>query len=377
MTIVRRPLGILLVTLSAAGCSPAPPLASAPILPPLDVPVAHDPEPSAPVAQVDAGVQPQPPASGPSAMEAALKEWSRKSQCTEFDYFPNGGIQSFWCHRPRRITIANIRELAGVDIFTKGPHSADAVKLDDANDFGHYNAAFVQWLVEKGAPSERGSAAQKATQASYDAHLKPLAEIFWKTYAKAQADQACFTREKAAYADLIAKKKLPKDYYERWFFFMNPYFCDKAPKPQSFFFDNAFDAGVDGNVTKSVIGFWLRRSMDGTIDRFAEGLKKLLAAYEPELMTAPHKLPDPVALTRALDAGVRAVAACKDANAKAATAAVAITISTDGQLSARLMAARAQATPAQATCIEQKFSAQQAAPFDGESLMFNRHVALK
>jgi hypothetical protein len=378
MTIVRRGLGILLLAVSGSGCSPAPSIAPAPILPPVDVPVERqEPPPSAPIAAGDAGAAPAVPPSAPSVMETALKEWSRKTQCQEFDYYPNGGIQSFWCHRPGRVTLANIRELAGVDIFAKGPHSADAVKLDDASEFGHYNAAFVRWVIEKAGPSERGSAAQKATQPSYDAHLKPLAEIFWKTYAKAQADEPCFTREKAAYGDLIAKKKLPKDYYERWFFFMNPYFCDKGTKAQNFFYDNGFDAGVDGNVTKSVIGFWLRRAMDGTKDSFVEGLKKLLAAYEPELMTAPARFADPAALTRTLDAGVKAVAACKDAKAKAATAAVAITISGDGHLSARLMAARAQATPTQATCIEQKFSSQQMTPFDGESLVFNRTIALK
>ena len=159
---------------------------------------------------------------------------------------------------------------------------------------------------------------------------------------------------------------------------MNPYFCDKGPqKTFNFYTDNAFDAGVDGNVTKTVIGFWLRRSLDGTMDAFAEGLKKLLASYEPELMAAPARLADPVALTRAVDAAVRSTAACKDPKAKAAAAAVAIVISAEGQLSARLLASRAQATPAQSTCIEQKVASQQVPPFDGESLMFNRSIALK
>ena len=378
--IVRRDLGLvgLGVLALAYGCSPAPPPVTSPILAPVDVPVpmAREPLPEpAPVAKVDASVAPPP--APPPPFEAALKEWTRKTQCSEFDYHPNGGLQSFWCHRPGRVTLASVRELAGVDLFATGPHSADALKLDAASDFGHYSPAFVRWLVDKVSPSERGSVAQKATQPMYDAHMRPLAEIFWKTYAKAQADQACFKREKATYADLIAKKKLPKDYYERWFYFMNPYFCDTAPKAASFYHDNAFDAGVEGNVTKTVVGFWLRRSMDGTMETFVEGLKKLIAAYEPELMTAPARAPDPAALTRVLAAAVNGVAACRDPQAKGATASVAITISSDGHLSARLMAARAQATPTQATCIENRFSAQQAPPFDGESLLFNRTIVLK
>jgi hypothetical protein len=381
MMTARRRVGLLAaVGLVGAACSPAPPpVQPAPILAPIEPPAARDSEPaSAPVAATDAGPAPAR-APLPSPTEAALKEWSRKSQCQDFDYYPNGGIQSFWCHRPARVTIASIRALAGVDIFTKGPHTADTLALDAASDFGHYNPEFVTWLVEHAGPSTRGSAAQKATQASYDAHLKPLAEIFWKTYAKAQADQACFTREKTAYADLIAKKKLPKDYYERWFYFMNPYFCDKGPqKTFNFYSDNGFDAGVDGNVAKTVIGFWLRRSMDGTMDEFAEGLKSLLAAYQPELTAAPAKLADPVALTRVLDAGVRAAAACKDPAAKKPSSSVTITVSGDGTVSARLMAPRGQASSAQQTCIESKIAApQMTPPFDGPALIFNRTIALK
>lgn len=311
-------------------------------------------------------------------MESALREWSRTTQCQDFDYFPNGGIQNFWCHRPTRITLASIRGLAGVDIFTTGPHPKDDLTLDSASDFGHYDPAFVRFLVDKAGPSDHGSVAQKATQAAYDANLKPLAEIFWKTYAKSQADKGCFAREKAAYGDLIAKKRLPKDYYERWFYFMNPYFCDKgAAKSFNFYTDNAFDAGVDGNVTKTVFGFWLRRAMDGTMDTFAEGLKKLIASYEPELMASAGRLADPAALTRAIDSALRSAVTCRDPKAKAASAAVAIMVAPDGHLSARLMAARAQATPAQSTCIEQKIASQQVPPFDGDSLIFNRNVPLK
>lgn len=312
-------------------------------------------------------------------MEKALAEWSKKTQCPDFDYFPNGGIQNFWCHRPDHLTVASVHALAGVDIFTKGPHANDTLTLDAANDFGRYNPAFVRWLVDHAGPSERDSVARKATQAAYDATMKPLAEIFWKTYGKARADQACFAREKATYADLITRKRLPKDYYEKWFFFMNPYFCDGRPKAQNFFYDNAFDAGVDGNVTKTVIGFWLRRSIDGTMETFAEGLKKLVAAYEPELITTtPTRFADPATLTRAIDAGVNgANSGCKDPKSAAGSASISITVSPDGHLAARVMTARPPVSPAQSTCIENKISSQQVPAFDGESLLFNRSVALK
>ena len=148
-----------LLALGALCCSPAPPPApTSPLLPPVDVQVAPQAAPVIPLAMPPE--EPAAPPSGPeSPLETALREWSRSSRCTEFDYFPQGGIQSFWCHRPERITLAGIRALAGVDLFVKGPHGAD-LALTDASDFGHYHPDFVRWLVERAPPSARGSAAQ-------------------------------------------------------------------------------------------------------------------------------------------------------------------------------------------------------------------------
>jgi hypothetical protein len=270
--------------LAVAACAPAAPgPVAAPILvadvaetpPPIDAAPPRGEDDATPAATSDGG----------SAVEAALREWSARSQCASFDYFPRGGIQSFWCHRPSSVTLAAVRALAGVEIFASGPHTEGALVLDAPQEFGHYDPAFVRWLMDAAAPSPRGSAGQRATQASYDRHMKPLAEIFWKTLTKARAEPVCFAREKKAYADLIAKKKLPRDYYERWFYFMNPYFCIRPPKQNdTFYFSHGFDAGVNGNVTKSVVGFWLRRAMDGTMDGFAEGLKALITSYQPELL---------------------------------------------------------------------------------------------
>ena len=347
-----------------------------PILAPVEVPIARDPppEPAPTPRSTRASLR---PASPPSAFETALKEWTRKTQCAEFDYHPNGGIQSFWCHRPGRVTVASVRELAGVDIFTKGPHAADALKLDAASEFGQYNPAFVRWLVDKVGPSERGSAAQKATQPYYDAHMRPLAEIFWKTYVKAQADQACFAREKAAYADLIAKKKLPKDYYERWFFFMNPYFCDKAPKPANFYYDNGVRRRGRGQRHEDgdrLLAAPLHGRHDGHVRRGPEEAARGLRARADDGAGARGRPGGADPHARGRGEQRRRV---QGPEGERATAAVAITVSPDGHLSARLMAARAQATPAQATCIENKFAAQQMTPFDGESLVFNRTIALK
>jgi len=276
-----RPALLLVVLSALLGCgSPAPPPVAVPPLVVTVVPRAGED------AVADGTPDREPPAAGAEASpaEAALQEWSKRTQCSAFDYFPNGGLQNFWCHRPARVTIAALRTLAGGRIFSSGPHTDDDLVLDAKNDFGHYDPAFVRWLVDTAGPSPRGSAAQRATQASYDEHLRPLAEIFWKTLEKARREPACFQRERTAYADAMKRKRLPEGHYERWFYFMNPQFCNTPKKTDRFLMDNGFDGGVNGNVTKSVVGFWLRRSLDGTMDTFAVGLEKLLASYQPELL---------------------------------------------------------------------------------------------
>ncbi len=281
---LRRPLLAFTVLLVACASDPPPPAVVVPPQPP-QVEPAPPPPPPAPVAKPDA------PAETPeSPFEGFLRDMTKKTSCSSYDYHPHGGLQSFWCHKPARATMEAIGTLAGVDIFKSGPHSKTDLGLDSRTEFGHYNPDFVKWLVDKVPPSARDSAVQKATQPHYDKHLKPLAEIFWVTLQKAKSEPECFEREKKAYADLIAKKKLPAAYYERWFYWMNPKFCARAKtglgpnQGFDYFSNNGFDGGVDGNVTKTVIGFWLRRSMDGTMDSFAEGLKKLVTSYQPDLL---------------------------------------------------------------------------------------------
>lgn len=275
----------LVLFLVACGSEPPPPPVVVPPQPPQVDPGPPPPPPPPPVATTEA-----PPETKESPLEAYLRDATKKTSCSSFDYHPSGGLQSLWCHKPARATVEALAQLAGVDIFKSGPHSKTDLALDSRFEFGHYNPEFVKWLLEKAPPSPRDSAVQKATQPYYDKHLEPLAKIFWVTLQKAKSEPECFEREKKAYSDLIAKKKLPEGYYERWFYWMNPKFCAKAKTGLGanhgfdYFSSNGFDGGVDGNVTKTVIGFWLRRSMDGTMDAFAEGLKKLITSYEPALL---------------------------------------------------------------------------------------------
>ncbi len=264
---------VRLLALSVAACAtPPPPAAPAPvteIVPAADAPVIAP-------ALLDSPTE----ATQPDGPEAWLQRWG-SNVCDSFDYHPNGGLQSSWCHRPAALTFAALAETARVPVFASGPHATE-LDLSSTREFGHYNPAFVDYLIDHGV-HPRGSVVQRATQSSYDQHLKPLAAIFWKTRAKLQADPKCFAREKSAYAAAI--KGGVAGYYERWFYFMNPAYCSTPRRSSDWLMRHGSDGGVDGNVTKTVVGFWLRRSMDGTFESFGTGLEKLFAAYDPEAMS--------------------------------------------------------------------------------------------
>jgi hypothetical protein len=319
---------------------------------------------------------PKATAAATGRFEEALRAWTGPSRCDDFDYFPHGGIRSFWCHRPESITIAKLRAAAGTEIFLSGPHLHDELRVEERYDFGHYDPAFVRWLVDELAPSPRGSALQIATQREFDMAARPLVEVFWKTHLKIERDRACFANEKALYEAAMKARRLPADYYERWFFFMNPYFCDRAArglKDDQFYFDNAFDGGVDGNVTKTVVGFWLRRAIDGTIGTFAEGLKNVVTSYGPEILALGSRAPDTAAIERALDGAVVASASCKDPQATSSTSAVEVVFGPDGAVQRARLMLRGTAS----ACFEGKFSGLRVPPFDGEALRFARPVQLK
>lgn len=269
------------LALGAFACAAKPPVVTAPMVVDLPAPADEPPRPPAAARPEGEGAGADRAGGEATALESWLPRWGA-SLCSSFDYHPEGGLQSVWCHRPQTVTLKALADVASVPVFLSGPHSETELELKSRDTFGHYNPAFVRYLADH-AVSERGSMAQRATQGSYDRHLKPLATIFWQTYRKIQAEPACFERERSAYAAAI-RRKTP-NYYERWFYFMNPAFCNKGQPVESFLMSHGFDGGVDGNVTKSVVGFWLRRSMDGTFDAFAAALKKGLDAYDPALLS--------------------------------------------------------------------------------------------
>ena len=212
-----------------------------------------------------------------------------KNACDDFDYFPEGGMRIFACHLKSLTSLPFLAQASGLAVFNQGPHQGTMLKLDHRFQFGYYNPDFVRWMVDNLVPGAEDAALCKATQAHYDKYVKPLARIFYATWKKAQREPKCFRREVERYRLMMDQQELPEMYYERFFFFMNPDFCKHADDGFDYFYKKGFDGGYSGNVVKTCIAFWIRRTIDGTADEFSQGLYKLLKAYDPGLLKPARK----------------------------------------------------------------------------------------
>jgi hypothetical protein len=201
---------------------------------------------------------------------------STRNNCDNlYDYFP-GGMRILWCHAKQDISAAQVEALAGVPIWASGPHQKGAgFDLDNTRTFGHYNPEFVKKLPSFAIPGIADTAFRKATQSTYDSSLKELARTSWKVHATLKANPACAKREFDGYKANLESANPTPGYHERWydFFGEGEASCGGA------------NVENEGNVTKTVVAWWMRRKMDGTEAQWAEVLKKLLATYDPSFPT--------------------------------------------------------------------------------------------
>lgn len=210
-------------------------------------------------------------------------------RCDTFDYFPNGGIYNFFCHLKDVVSQEDVEDLITIDIFVSGPHES-GLDRSSTHDFGRYNPEFVRKLPEWTLPALHNEAFQESTQPAYNQFVAPLARTYWATYIKLNENQDLWDSETSKLKErLESQDGVSSQFYERYFFFMNPKFSEN-PDAGFELFDDGFDGHVyNGNVVKSAVGFWLRRRIDGTADDFKDGLRKLLELYDEDFLNDPPR----------------------------------------------------------------------------------------
>jgi hypothetical protein len=226
---------------------------------------------------------PVPAGLGEAVRAAWMGLGNTGSRCGEFDYFPGGGMRNFYCHLLNFMDYKKFADLAGVQVFISGPHTAETLVLDSPYSFGRYNPAFIARLREILIPGASDRTFRAATQGVYDGSIRPLARVFFVTYRKLMNNQDFLIREEKNYLKALRTRTLEAYHYEKYFSFLN---CEYpfGGKNLSDFQGPGYDGLCDGNVVKTCVAFWIRRSIDGTAGEFYAGLEKLLEAYDGEFL---------------------------------------------------------------------------------------------
>ncbi|WP_062153628.1 lysozyme inhibitor LprI family protein [Beggiatoa leptomitoformis] len=187
------------------------------------------------------------------------------NQCADlYDYFPNGGILSFYCHAKTFLGYDDLHKLFGKAIFVQGPHTETTLDLKNKESFGYYNPAFVEWLGNMLILTSDDKATQMRLQPLYDTYIAPLARTYFVVYKELQAQPNFLTQEKTTYLGLLKSKSLP-DYY-----------ADKYYDFAALSSNNLYE----GNIVKNAVLFWIRRHIDDTQTLFFQNLQKLLTTYD-------------------------------------------------------------------------------------------------
>lgn len=201
-----------------------------------------------------------------------------------FDYFPGGGIRSFYCHLQEFATYDQIETILDMPVFLSGPHVDGQLDHHSRSSFGHYNPEFVRTIASWALPAARDRQFLLGTRSVYERGVQPLARTYWATYQKLKANPDYWRSQQHEVQAYLAGDGMPEFYYEKYFVFMNDAFIANRDQPIEYFYGRGFDGGYDGNVVKSAVGFWIRRGIDGTAHEFARGLEQLLALYDPSVV---------------------------------------------------------------------------------------------
>lgn len=222
-----------------------------------------------------AAAAPAQPASNP--LEKFKTAWTKIPSSTNAcssGLYMNKLVPKFWemsgritsCFALSLIDMQTLEKLAGVPVFSSGPHKPGAINFNSTKSFGNYNKKFVDWLVQNAIPAEKDVGLKAATYEIYTDYLQNNVEWFLATIYALEVQPEKFARFQKAYRDALASPS-------------------GLASPENLLYGLIKGLPSDAS-SPGVIAFWTRRSIDGTADSFKQGLEKLVVTYTPERLAA-------------------------------------------------------------------------------------------
>ncbi|HEX8697275.1 MAG TPA: hypothetical protein VF815_00425 [Myxococcaceae bacterium] len=197
-------------------------------------------------------------------------EGNRCGEDLVFDYQDAGGMRNFFCRGLSVISWKTFLSLAPVKPFRSGPHKGGKLDLQNAKDFGRYDPAFVKWAVKALVPGAEDAKLRQETQPVYDRSVRTLARTYYGVWRVLSANPKWVEVERKRYLGAAAKGNLDALGPE-----LDPYHDVLGNADENW-------GGYDPNHVRSATMWWLRRYSDGTASTWAEGLERLLQAYDAE-----------------------------------------------------------------------------------------------
>ncbi|NDC23499.1 MAG: hypothetical protein EBZ49_05145 [Proteobacteria bacterium] len=159
-------------------------------------------------------------------------------------------------------SLDQIQKLAGVAIFSSGPHK-EKFDLNSTKSFGQYNKEFVNWIWNQVVPVLVDPSIRAATQERFNAYLKtPLLKLHAALLFSVTGGPSLKNLAEAYQKQLSSPQGV-----ESAFNLLYPMIAN-YPNPL--------------RVTPESVGFWVRRTMDGTAETLMHSLMTVLNAYAPE-----------------------------------------------------------------------------------------------
>lgn len=191
-----------------------------------------------------------------------------------FNYEDAGGMRNFFCRALSVISWKTFLSLAPVKPFRSGPHKGGKLDLQNAKDFGRYDPAFVKWAVTTLVPGAQDAKLREETQPVYDRSVRTLARTYYGVWRVLSASPKWVEAERKRYLGAAAKGTL-----DTMGPVLKPYHDVLGTSDEEW-------GGNDPNHVRSATMWWLRRYSDGTAGTWAEGLKRLLLAYDAQWLGA-------------------------------------------------------------------------------------------
>jgi hypothetical protein len=210
--------------------------------------------------------------------------WRATSFLDDKDFGIFKGVRELYNNIKILMDLDKIRSISPVPIFLSGPHQTDFE--NSIAEFGHYNPAFLNWLKKYAIPAHQDSVLQRLTMPFYTKFLQVQVRNFYNTYKYHAKNDYILPAMAKAYLEL-PEERSDEDKSTFWFY---DNFTVSSSAPPEMPEERSFDRNE--TFASVACAFWLRRTLDGTIEHFRGILVKLLLAYDPKWLAATDKIWD-------------------------------------------------------------------------------------